>query len=263
LRYLPAGLAEIQYILRVPTIEMAEQVTAVLDQNAAAAARMTQCRHERHWVCKSRPGLPNHAMARLAFESLSAVGAPRWGEAARTVAREIQANLGLTPMEDPFIGACETLIQPEEAERVLRRDLPPSQANSTSDDYTDMCWHAPTARIYIARPALKAPAGFRYPAWVANALGGIAATIDPMVTTAAKTVALTALRLLEDEAAREAARRELDERTGGGVGGRKWIPPLCDYAPPIHFRWPEYVTTPRGREWWIPTIPSTSPRSPT
>ena len=33
---LPAGLAEIQYILRVPTIEMAEQVTAVLDRNVAA-----------------------------------------------------------------------------------------------------------------------------------------------------------------------------------------------------------------------------------
>jgi aminobenzoyl-glutamate utilization protein B len=31
---LPAGLAEIN-ILRVPTLEMAEQVTAVLDRNAA------------------------------------------------------------------------------------------------------------------------------------------------------------------------------------------------------------------------------------
>jgi metal-dependent amidase/aminoacylase/carboxypeptidase family protein len=35
---LPAGLAEIQYMIRVPTIAMAEQVTAVLDRNAAAAA---------------------------------------------------------------------------------------------------------------------------------------------------------------------------------------------------------------------------------
>ena len=30
------------------------------------------------------------------------------------------------------------------------------------------------------------------------------------------------------------------------------IPPLCDYPPPIHFRWPEYVTTARGEDWWIP-----------
>ena len=36
---LPAGLAEIQYMIRVPTIAMAEQVTAVLDRNAEAAAQ--------------------------------------------------------------------------------------------------------------------------------------------------------------------------------------------------------------------------------
>ena len=252
---LAAGLAEIQYILRVATIEMAEQVTAVLDRNAAGAAAMTQCRFERHWVSKSRPGLPNHEMSRITYESLTAVGAPQWGEEARAVAREIQVNLGLAPMERPFLDECERLIAPEEAERILRRDLPPSQANSTSDDYTDMCWHAPTARFYVARPALKGPSGFRYPAWVANALGGIALTIDPMVVTAAKTVALTALRLLEDDGGRAAAQREFVERTGGGVGGSKWIAPLCDYPPPNQFRWPEYVTTPRGREWWIPTTP--------
>ena len=32
-----------------------------------------------------------------------------------------------------------------------------------------------------------------------------------------------------------------------------WIAPLCDYDPPVNFRWPEYVTTPRGRDWWIPS----------
>jgi len=125
----------------------------------------------------------------------------------------------------------------------------------TSDDYTDMCWHAPTARIYVARPALKAPKDYRYPSWVANALGGIPATIDPMVTTAAKTVAFTALRLLEDKNAREAAALEFRERTGGGIGGSAWVAPLCDYPAPTNFRWPEYVTTRRGREWWIPTPP--------
>jgi len=82
-----------------------------------------------------------------------------------------------------------------------------------------------------------------------NALGGISATIDPMVVCAAKTVALTGLRLLEDGAMREAAWREFQERSSGPDA----IPPLCDYDPPIECRWPEYVTTPRGREWWIPT----------
>ena len=249
---LPAGLAEIQYMMRVPTLAMAEQITAVLDRNAAAAAALTGCRYELHWVCKSRHGLANHAIAGTVWQALQAVGAPVWGAEAVGVAQEIQRNLGMEPMAEPFLEECSRLIAPIEAEAILRHDLPPSQLNSTSDDYTDMTWHTPTARFYIARPALKS-AGGAYPAWVMNALGGIPATIDPMVRTAAKVLALSALRLLEDKSARDAAMAEFNERTGGGVGGTRWCPPLCDYAPPIHFRWPEYVTTARGRDWWIPS----------
>ena len=250
---LPAGLAEIQYMIRTPTVDMAEQVTAVLDRNAEAAAAMTGCRWERHWVSKSRPGLANHAMARIVWQAMEAVGAPVWDEAAKAVAREIQRTLGMEPMAEPFIDEISRLVPPEKAEAILRRDLAPSQTHSTSDDYTDMCWHTPTARFYIARPALKSPDGRPYPAWVMNALGGIPATIDPMVRTAAKVLSVAALRLLEHEGAREAAHEEFVVRTGGGIGGTDWIRPLCDYGPPIHFRWPEYVETPRGRDWWIPS----------
>ena len=249
----PAGLAEIQYMLRVPTIAMAETVSAALDRNAAAAAAMTGCRWERHWVCKSRPGLANHAIARVVWEAMESRGAPVWDEAAKMVARDIQVTLGLAPMADPFIPEMSRLIDPEAAEAILRQDLPPSQAHSTSDDYTDMCWHAPTARFYVARPALRAPSGYAYPAWVMNALGGIRATIDPMVERAAEVLALSALRLIEDKAARDSAWAEFESRTGGGIGGKLWCPPQCDYQPPVHFRWPEYVTTPRGRDWWTPS----------
>jgi aminobenzoyl-glutamate utilization protein B len=249
---LPAGLAEIQYMLRMPTIAMAERVIQALDRNAGAAAAMTGCRWERAWVCKSRPGLANLALAGTVWEAMQAVGAPVWGEAAKRVAREMQANLGLRPLEEPFIPELSELIEPQAAEAILRRDLPPGQAHSTSDDYTEMCWHAPTARFYVARPALRGPDGYSFPAWVMNALGGIPATIDPMVQTAAKILALSALRLLEDPAARAAAQAEFLDRTGG-IGGERWIAPLCDYPPPIHFHWPEYVTTPRGRDWWIPS----------
>jgi aminobenzoyl-glutamate utilization protein B len=89
-----------------------------------------------------------------------------------------------------------------------------------------------------------------------NALGGLSPCIDPMISVAGKTIALTVLDLLQDKAALAAAKAEFIDRTGGGVGGKKWIAPLCDYPPPIHFRWPEYVSTPRGRrEWVIPAEP--------
>jgi len=249
---LPAGLAELQYMIRVPTLAMAEAVTAALDRNAEAAAMMTGCRWERHWVSKSRPGLANHAMAGMVWENLRQLGPPQWDDAARDIARAIQRELGLAPMEDPFIPEMSRLTDPHSAEATLRQDLPPSQRHSTSDDYTDMCWHAPTARFYIARPALRAPEGFAYPAWVMNALGGIPATIDPMVERAAQVLAVSGLRVLEDAALRTRAMEEFNARTGGGIGGSDWIAPLCDYEPPLHFRWPEYVTTHRGHDWWIP-----------
>ena len=245
---LPAELAEIQYMIRVPSLDMAEQVTRILDQNAQAAAQVTGCRSERHWVSKSRHGLPNHAIASLVWQALEYIGPPHWDEAAKAIARDIQRNLGVTPLEDPFIEELSTLIHPQDAEDALRQDLPPSQLNSTSDDYTEMCWHAPTSRLYIARPALKASGTTAHPSWVMNAMGGIPTLIDPMIITAAKTQALAALRLLEDEKSRRLAYEEFERRKDEAGA----IPPLCDYDPPINFRWPEYVETRRGRDWSIP-----------
>lgn len=250
---LPAQLAELQYMIRTPTIDMSKQLAATLDRNAQAAADMTGCRWEKHWVSKSRHGLANHAIASMVWEGMQAIGAPQWGRQAVQIARQIQENLNLQPMAEPYLEACEKMIDPQQAEAQLRRDLPAWQLNSTSDDYTDMTWHAPTARFYVARPALRSPAGYQYPSWVMNALGGIPQTIDPMVQTAAKVLAISALRLLQDKTARDLAMGEFEKRTGGGVGGDQWVAPLCDYEPPINFNWPEYIETNRGFDWCIPS----------
>lgn len=250
---LPAQIAQIQYMMRVPTIEMAETVMQVLDQNATAAASISHCSWRRDWVCKSRPGLPNHTMAELTYRNLELVGPPIFNQgAAAEKAREIQRNLGLAEMEQPFLPACETLISPQEAEKELRKLLPEWQKNFTSDDYTEFCWHAPTVRLYIARPTLQTPEnGFKYPAWVMNALGGIRETIDPMITCASKTISATTIDLLTQPELLQQAQQEFYERTGG-IGGENWIAPLCDYESPHNFRWPEYIETERGSEWWIP-----------
>jgi aminobenzoyl-glutamate utilization protein B len=158
----------------------------------------------------------------------------------------------MQPMDNPFIDEIQQLLPPEEAERRVRAQLPSWQTHYTSDDYTDMTWWAPTVRMYIGRAALKAPAGAAYPDWAMNALGGIPATIDPTIECAARTIGATIIDLLTDREALAQARAEFEQRTGGGVGGSTWLAPLCDYEPPIHHPWPEYVTTARGTEWWIP-----------
>ncbi len=108
-------------------------------------------------------------------------------------------------------------------------------------------------RLYIGRPALAAPPGYAYPAWAMNALGGHPATIDPMTEVAAQVVAMTTLDCLTNRNLLDEAQAEFRERTGGGIGGTDWLAPLCDYAPPLDFRWPEYITTARGEDWVIPS----------
>jgi aminobenzoyl-glutamate utilization protein B len=115
-----------------------------------------------------------------------------------------------------------------------------------------MTWYAPTARFYMARPALASRAGHSgYPAWVMNALGGIPETIDPMIRATAQVVAGTVLDLLRSPETLARARDELLRRREEAGSLAALLP--ADFTAPIDFRWPEYVTTARGREWWIPT----------
>ena len=118
--------------------------------------------------------------------------------------------------------------------------------------------------LFTGRPVLRTPhRGFEYPAWAYNAMGGRPEIVDPGIFLAGKTIAGTVLDLLTVEGELEKARAEFNERTGGGVGGERWMAPLLprDFQPPIDLRWPEYVTTERGEEWWIPTpVPGASER---
>jgi aminobenzoyl-glutamate utilization protein B len=146
------------------------------------------------------------------------------------------------------------LRSPQDYEAHVRSEIPPWQEHYTSDDYTEYTWHAPTARLYVGRCLLDAPDEVDYPAWVFNALGGYPGAIDPTVLCAARTIGATLVDLLTDADALERAQAEFRDRTGGGVGGTSWLPPLLppEFEPPIAYRWPEYVTTARGEEWWIP-----------
>ncbi|HUO81054.1 MAG TPA: hypothetical protein VMU00_13015 [Steroidobacteraceae bacterium] len=248
---LPAQLAQINYAWRAPEIRMADAILDVLDRNADHAAAVAHCRVVKRWVSRTRPGVANHVLAELAYRNLERVGAPRYGAEAIALAQEIQRNLGLAPLAAPFLPACERLIEPRAAEAELRRQMPAWQTHWTSDDYVEMSWYAPTVRLYIARPMLAVPQGYGgYPAWVSNALGGLAPCIDPTVQVAAKTVAGTLLDLLTQPALVAAAREEFATRTGGA----RHVAPLLprSFAPPLDYRWPEYVGTARGADWWIP-----------
>jgi aminobenzoyl-glutamate utilization protein B len=247
-------LGQIQYSARVPTLAMAEQIFAVLDKNAEHAAAISHCTVRKGWVTKTRAGLPNLALARITHRNLTRVGGPVWNEAAVGFAREIQRNLGLEPMTEPFLPDNEKIVSPDEGEAWFRAQLPAWQTHYAADDYVEYTWHAPTVRLYIARAALREPRpGYRYPDWTRYAMNGYPATIDPMWRTAGRCISATILDLLTNPAQLDECRREFEERTGGGVGGTKWVAPLLprDFPAPVDYRWPEYVDTPRGPQWSV------------
>ena len=245
---------QIQYSLRAPKLDMCDAVFEVLDRNAEHVAAMTHCTWEARWITRTRLGLPNHALARATYTNFERVGPPVWDEEARRFARAAHAELGVPALEDPFHPKLQSLCPPEEAEAAFRAQLPPWQMNFAADDYVEYTWHAPTVRLYVARPTLRMPPGAgRCPEWVRHAMGGFAPCIDPMWSKAAQVIAATLVDLILDPAILAAARAEFEARTGGGVGGTDWVAPLlpADFEAPTGYRWPEWVDTPRGPEWSV------------
>jgi aminobenzoyl-glutamate utilization protein B len=253
---LPPRFAQIQYSWRSPLLDVQQMIYEVLENNANAAAAATGCEVYVQWVTKTRVGLPNNALADLTYRNMELVGAQTYSEEALEFCRQAQRAIGLEPMAQPISDAYLRLTPPQEHEAATRTLLPAWQKNFTSDDYVDYTWHAPTVRVFTGRPTLRPPyAGYVYPQWAYLAMGGRPEIVDPGMFLAGKTIAGTTLDLIErpDELAK--AKAEFEERTGGGVGGSTWVAPLlpADFAPPIDLRWPEYITTVRGEEWWIPT----------
>lgn len=242
-------LAQIQYAWRCPDLEMAAKIEAVLDRNAALAAEMAHCRLETRWISRVRPGRANHALAELLYRNFQAVGAPTFGSEAIAVAQDVQRAIGLEPTAAPFLPETEILRSPQETEAAIRAVLPTWQKNWTSDDYTEMTHYAPTVRFYVARPTMAPRAdGQPWPAWVGNALGGIPATIDPMVETASRVVALTLIDMLTKPEVLAAARAEFDARSAEYPG------PLLpkDFKAPHDLPWPDYQHLPEGGRVWHP-----------
>ncbi len=253
---LPPRIGQIQYSWRSPDLSIQEQIYRVLENNAKHVAEITHCRLGIRWVSKVRPGVPNMALTNLVYRNLERVGPPKYGEEARKIARKMQENCGLEPMEEPLDEVCEMIVPVKETEAKIRASLPPWQKRFSSDDAMEYTWYAPTTKLLISSAILKPPApGYVYPSWTENAIAGMRATIDPSIFVAAKVVGASLVELLMDPNELQKCREEFNERTGGGIGGSRWIGPLlpADTPPPVDLRWPEYISTIRGEEWWIPT----------
>jgi aminobenzoyl-glutamate utilization protein B len=226
-------LSQLVYCWRTQDLQDQEDITRVVERCAEAATLVTGCKVEGRLITAVRTGLPNETLTRVMMGNLRLIGSPRHTEEDKEFAREIQRNLGLDPMVEPYD---ETITESQDAYNNFH----------PADDVNEFTWHAPSARLYISK-SLTPFHGFRYPRWVVSALCGTGAT-HRMGETAAKILTATALDLLRDPDLLEGARREFKERKNG----RCEAPLILEGVdPPVGLRWPEWISR-SGSEWWIP-----------
>ncbi len=215
------GSTQSWFVLRAATRPGIERTSAMLARAVEAACLAVGATFERRIFSATRPWLPNHALAELCYRNLARAGAPQFSANAKSFAAEVLKNLGAPADAEPFD---ETLTDPREG---ITRDF----AGGT-DDVNEFCWHAPTARIYVAH-GLRTTA---IPNW-ARAAFCRGDTAWPTVLCAARAVAFSVLDLMTDAAALAAAQEEFNRRAD--AGGRLaplipegTLPPLdADYAP--------------------------------
>ncbi len=215
------GNSQSWFVLRAATRDGVERTSAMLVRAVEAACHAVGASFERRIFSATRPWLPNHALAELCYRNLERAGPPCFSVEAKRFAGDVLKNLGAPPDTDPFD---ETLTDPRLG---ITRDF----AGGT-DDVNEFCWHAPTARIYVAH-GLKTTA---IPNWSRAAFckGEMA---WPTVFCAARAVAFSALNLMTDAAALAAAQAEFEQRVS--AWGRLaplipqgTLPPIDDeYAP--------------------------------
>ena len=249
---LPPKIAQIQYAHRAPLLEMQEQISNVLDNTARGVAQITGTRVTKRIIARTRVGLSNKKLSEVLYRNLQTVGPPVFSEEAREFARKIQENLGFEAMEEPLTEECQTIAPIDHIDRDIRYKFPAWVTTQGSDDYVDYQWTAPSTRLNTANAVLRNPDPDKpLPPWTRLAMNGYSPCVDPGIVTAAKTIGATIVDLLTHPGDLAQAKEEFNERTGGGVGGSKWVAPLLprDFYPPIDLPWPEYVTTQRGFEW--------------
>jgi aminobenzoyl-glutamate utilization protein B len=209
------GTAQIWFVLRAATRAGIERASADLGKAAQAASIAIGTTSCRRLFSATRPWLPNHVMAEICYRNLQRAGAPRFSDSSKRYAREVLGNLGRATETEPYD---ETLTSPLIG---ITKDFA-----GGSDDVNEFCWHAPTARIYVAH-GLRTTA---IPNW-ARAAFCSGEPAYPTVLAAAKAVAFSVLDLMTDAKTLACAQEEFERRTEKGGRLKPYIP--ADTAPPI------------------------------
>lgn len=225
--------AVIKYEVRAPKVKQMQELFSRVVNIAKGAALMTETKMQYEITMAFSDYRPNKTLAAVADTCLKEVGAPRWEEADYVLAKEFLRTYSKGTVKDIWESA-EAYFTPEELETVMRKPLDsvvhpfdPQEKGyeSGSTDVGDVGYATPTVNFNVATACI----GNVGHSWQNTAFSNSRIGVKGMLT-AAKAMALAAVRTLESPELIGAAKDELKQKNGGA------------YSCPL----PEQVTPPIG-----------------
>ena len=211
------GFAEVYYYVRHPESAVVRETFDKVVDAAEGAAKGTQTRMEYEVIHGIYELLPNKSISEIMHKNLEIVGGVKYNEEEAMFAQKII---------DTFDGETDKdLIKTSE---VIRPFTVTTRGTGGSTDVGDVSWVVPTADV-ITATYVPGTAGH---SWQAVAAGGTSIGHKGMMV-AAKTMALTAIEIMNDPEVIKAAWKELNERRGSGF---KYQSLLGDRKPPLDYR---------------------------
>ena len=207
--------AEVYYYVRHPDPEQVVDIFERVARAAEGAAMGTGTRVEHEVIHGIYALLPNETLARRMHANLVEVGGVHYDEAELAFARALRESL---PADGPPLESAAT-VQPYEM-----------RPAGGSTDVGDVSWVVPTAGLGTATwvPGTAAHS------WQAIAAGGTSIGEKGMIV-AAKTLAMTAVDLIQDADLVREATAEYRDRTGEDF---RYVSLVGDRDPPLDYRRP-------------------------
>jgi aminobenzoyl-glutamate utilization protein B len=189
--------AQVWYYVRANQHQDVETQFDWLKDIAAGAAKMSRTKVQTHIDTDCHEIIPNLPLSKLILKHFKKVGPPRFDDADRDLARQLQtalrADFGMK-LPKPLEDSVEDLPA-----------MPYQDAGST--DVGDVSWHIPTGGLSTACFAAGSPGH----SWQNVAAAGSPIAHKGMMV-AAKVLALSAVELLQDPQARRDAKADFDKR---------------------------------------------------
>lgn len=190
--------AQVWYYVRANRHEDVEAHFDWLNDIAEGAAKMSRTKVSVAVDTDCHEIIPNLPLSKVLLRNLQKIGPPRFSEADRELARQLQA-----PLQREF-GLKEKNALNDTIDE-LPKEVPPAEGGST--DVGDISWFVPTGGLGVA----CFPAGSPGHSWQ-----NVAAIGSPIghkgLLVAAKVLALSAVDLLQDAQALADARADFQER---------------------------------------------------